>query len=558
MAFLRRVRVTLAIFVLVLAAVWVGGGGTAFAAPPAPSNFTVTAGNGQVVLQWGPVPSAIGYNVYRSTGAYVGQNQPNTLVTRTVAGNNGTQYCFFVKSFDNSGQSQATPTRCATPTNQPPPAPSGLQAVSVTDTTVSLDWDDVSLRPGDKYQIYVNDVWAQLESITSQYTVTGLSPGVTYSFRVSAGQTGSYGPWSGPVSVTTTTPTTTTTPPPPPPPPVPSHPERWQTFVGGWGSANPATVAAHSDGIINHTPWTYLQQVDQAKSANPNLKVLAYQNWGYSAQSNTTSAVAVINTEADAAGYTAKYNGSPANQNGCCPNLRSLDQGKAGFGVFWADEVMKELNGNGGPTRWAGVFGDDTNASDTRLPNSGVPDGYANATAYAAAIHGQMDAARARLAASGYIMMSNIGYTTSNFALMQELSGISDYTFLEFCGAWAGPSRQANQNAPYADTAAVDAASKAATAGRKVLCNTGGDAGGTSATAKTFHDYFTRIIGEPGFIAGALMSSYNGGEVWDSSFANDYGTPTGPLQRSGTHYWRAFSSGVTLHVDTYALTAWTS
>lgn len=425
----------------------------ALAVPPAPTSLTATAGIGKVTLSWTRVTSATGYNIYTSAGAFVAQNQPNTLTTYTKTGlTAGTQYCYFVKAFDSSGQSAATATKCATPT-----------AASLI-------------------------------------------------------------------------------------------PERWQTMVGGWGSASPATIAAHSDGVINHSPWTYHAQVDQAKAAKPALKVFAYLSWGYSAASTACCAVAITDAEADAAGFTAKFNGIPAHQSEY-EYLRALDQGKAGFGAFWATEVMKDLNANGGTTRWTGVFGDDTNVADSRLPRSGLPDGYSSPAAYATAVKNQLAIARGRLAASGYQITSNVGYAVS---LMQQVVGVSDYTFLEFCGAWRGPTPQANQGAPYADLEAYNAARTVASLGRKLVCNTAGDTCGTTTNMRNYHDYFTRIIGEAGRIAGSCMSSYAGGEVWSTTFRLDRGYPVTAPQRSGTHYWRKFSSGITLHVDTYTLQAWTS
>ena len=46
--------------------------------------------------------------------------------------------------------------------------------------------------------------------------------------------------------------------------------------------------------------------------------------------------------------------------------------------------------------------------------------------------------------------------------------------------------------------------------------------------------------------------------AWSTTFRLDRGYPVTAPQRSGTHYWRTFSSGITLHVDTYTLQAWTS
>lgn len=111
-----------------------------------------------------------------------------------------------LRSASGATTTRTLPDPVVTTTTPAKPAPpTGLKVVSSTDTTVTLDWaDSPDLIAGDKYQVYVNDVWAGLESTASNYVITGLTKASVYQFRVGAGQVVRYGNWSAAVSGTTT------------------------------------------------------------------------------------------------------------------------------------------------------------------------------------------------------------------------------------------------------------------------------------------------------------------------------------------------------------------
>ncbi len=108
------------------------------------------------------------------------------------------------------------------PDTDPKPAiPTGLKVTATTANSVTLDWNDSpDLRTSDKYQVYIDDRWEQLEATQSQYTATGLAPATSYMFRVGAGQPGSYGDWTDAVSTSTKTDGSSTPTPSPSPGPV--------------------------------------------------------------------------------------------------------------------------------------------------------------------------------------------------------------------------------------------------------------------------------------------------------------------------------------------------
>ena len=80
-----------------------------------------------------------------------------------------------------------------------PKAPTGLRAIS-EDGKVELDWNDSpDLRPGDFYQVYVNEKMVHDKVTRSHYVVRNLVNGQRHSFRVSAGRDGRYGTWTAAV-----------------------------------------------------------------------------------------------------------------------------------------------------------------------------------------------------------------------------------------------------------------------------------------------------------------------------------------------------------------------
>ncbi len=76
-----------------------GGGGDPIAMPDRPSGLTASIGNGQIILQWQPVPGATSYNIYASTtagvqGKLLGSSSITRFLDSTVQ--NGTAYRYTV------------------------------------------------------------------------------------------------------------------------------------------------------------------------------------------------------------------------------------------------------------------------------------------------------------------------------------------------------------------------------------------------------------------------------------------------------------------------------
>lgn len=95
-------------------------------------------------------------------------------------------------------------TAVAQPDVQAPTVPTGLAAVALSPTEVKLTWsgstDNVAVTG---YWVYLNDVKLAEVSQTS-FTHSGLMPGATYNYRVSARDAvPNHSAWTNPVSITT-------------------------------------------------------------------------------------------------------------------------------------------------------------------------------------------------------------------------------------------------------------------------------------------------------------------------------------------------------------------
>jgi hypothetical protein len=76
----------------------------------------------------------------------------------------------------------ALPASAALP---PLPTPTNLKALHVSDTAADLDWNSSALSDGDVVQQFSGGSWHQYASnVYGFLALTGLTPGVTYTFRV--------------------------------------------------------------------------------------------------------------------------------------------------------------------------------------------------------------------------------------------------------------------------------------------------------------------------------------------------------------------------------------
>jgi fibronectin type 3 domain-containing protein len=189
----------------------------------APSTFTATAGDSQVVLNWNASATATGYHIYRDT-----LGGPGGATSFTVNGGsttsftdtglvNGTPYYYEITSINPSGENPLTLTYItATPqgtgSEAPAGAPGNLQARAGAGQ-VLLQWSPVSNAT--TYDVYrstsagTETAWhAGVAGLS--YTDSSLTNGTTYYYKVRATSSGGSSALSSEASATPNLPGTPT------------------------------------------------------------------------------------------------------------------------------------------------------------------------------------------------------------------------------------------------------------------------------------------------------------------------------------------------------------
>ena len=187
--------------------------------PGAPAGLTATPGNAQVTLKWDTPASdggspVTGYDLYVETTAHFNGRVPLAKVTGnavTVTGLvNGTTYYFRMTAVNKVGESQPSSVVPATPRTVPE-APAGLTATP-HNSKVTLTWTAPASggTPIRGYIIYEGTspggetgtpVNGSPVTATS-YTVTGLTNGTSYYFKVAAANAAGLSALSGEASAT--------------------------------------------------------------------------------------------------------------------------------------------------------------------------------------------------------------------------------------------------------------------------------------------------------------------------------------------------------------------
>jgi hypothetical protein len=347
------------------------------------------------------------------------------------------------------------------------------------------------------------------------------------------------------------------------------YPKRAAIMIASdaWQGDDPADASLKLDFALFHSPTPWGPDWDarlQFEAADSTSESFAYMNFGMACVDPLWDTCGFSEAKARLGGLLARYHGEEAHPNGF-PMLTSIDMGRPGYGVAWAEVAYDRLRagtpvvGNEG---WEGIYLDDVNIADARLPlgdpsnQRGVPDGYANSIAYKNAVKVQFEAAVAFMGARGYKTQANIGGLSEagpEFQPADDMVGLADYSLMEFCGTWSNAMPQ--YEAVWKRLLA--AAQLSAQRGKTFWCSTtiGNQPYETKAR---FADHLARIVTEVGYGAAStpVDGNYQGPIPWCPFFASDHGLPTEPPHRAGAHFWRKFSDGVTLHADASNLTGW--
>ena len=188
------------------------------AAPAKPTGLAAQAGNAQVTLSWNNPDNATitKWQVQQkqgdgSYGAWVDiPGSTTTTTSHTVTGlSNGTAYGFRIRAVNAGGNSPASAEVRATPL-APPLKPTGVTATA-GHGQVTLSWDNPDNATISKWQYQQKQAdgsygpWMDIPgstASTTSHTVTGLTNGVAYSFRIRAVNAGGNGAPSDEVTAT--------------------------------------------------------------------------------------------------------------------------------------------------------------------------------------------------------------------------------------------------------------------------------------------------------------------------------------------------------------------
>jgi len=191
--------------------------------PSTPGNFHVTGTTtSSVSLAWtaskAGSDSKFVYEIVRANDGYILNFGSVTSGTWNVGLQGGQTYSFYIFAIDSDNNKSAnsstvTVTLPAPPPPPPPPAPV-VSLVSVTPTTITVEWPAVDLEAA--YVLYVNGVADSGNNLEfdaeTEWTVINLAQGTTYTITVEAVDFGGTSPMSNPVTATTTTTTNTIAP----------------------------------------------------------------------------------------------------------------------------------------------------------------------------------------------------------------------------------------------------------------------------------------------------------------------------------------------------------
>ena len=150
----------------------------------------------------------IGYKIYRN-GVYRSARMTTSYTDTSLLPN--TTYSYTVLAYDAAGNTSAQSSPPATARTlpldtQPPSVPTNVQASAQSPYTIKVTWTAATDNVGvTGYRIYADGIQVGTSART-EYTATGLTPGVTYAYTVSAyDATGNASAQSSPPATATAT-----------------------------------------------------------------------------------------------------------------------------------------------------------------------------------------------------------------------------------------------------------------------------------------------------------------------------------------------------------------
>jgi fibronectin type 3 domain-containing protein len=267
--------------------------------PSAPASLAATAGSTKNVLTWSAASDNIGvvaYDVYRN-GTYLATvATPTTSYTDKTA-TPGLGYAYQVAARDLAGNTTtATVNVNGGPSDTTPPTAPGNLAATVTGaTTIALSWQAASDNVGVTSYTVTRDgaASATVAATATSYTDTGLVPGSTHSYTVTAAD--GAGNTSAASNTATATTVADTVPPSTPGTPVTTGVTSSQVGLSWSASTDNVGVTGYHvirDGAaITTVSGTSYTDASVSPSTSYTYQVVAYDAAGNNAASGTLSVI---------------------------------------------------------------------------------------------------------------------------------------------------------------------------------------------------------------------------------------------------------------------------
>jgi Hypothetical glycosyl hydrolase family 15 len=315
---------------------------------------------------------------------------------------------------------------------------------------------------------------------------------------------------------------------------------QFRVAIGSEASFPNAAQSAQHNSYIVLQAWE-AKRATELKAANPNLKVLVYQNLSAMAQDTGPgglSSSGVNYAEANSAHpewFLLNTSGSRVSENGYSW-LWMADTASQSYQQQWTSNVIKLLSS--GP--WDGVMMDDTNTTARYHTEPSSIAKYPTDAAYQSAIGSMLAYAGPRIQAAGKLAVPNMGswseYPEVVEGWLKYVSGGVDEMFAK----WSSTPGQGYRDASGWQTQ-IEEIQSTERMGKIFLAITQAEASDQQAIR---YGWGSVLLGADGHTAYSAAANYNS-EQWCGECEAQIGEPTSVATKVAGGVWeRSFSGGL--------------